>query len=228
VSRGVFVTGTDTGVGKTAVAVALVHALRTLGLEVGVMKPVAAGVVSGGRFNDDALALIAASGTDWPYELVNPYLFTDPVAPHLAAEDEGVDIELDTVLAAYARIAADCDIVVVEGAGGWLVPTGPGRSMADVAAALSLPVVTVVGMRLGCLNHALLTVASVREYGLQTVAWVANHVDPEMRFAERNVAALGERLATPMLARLPFDSTRTPQETAQSLDSSVLVELAGG
>lgn len=218
--KGFFVTGTDTGVGKTRVAVALVHALKGLGLRVGVMKPVAAGTAGPG--NGDALELMEASGLGLPYELVNPYLFDAPVAPHLAAEDAGVVIDPARIVDAYAEIAAASDIVVVEGAGGWLVPAGPDSSMADIAAALGLPAVLVVGMRLGCLNHALLTAAALREHGPGLAGWVANHIDPGMALAERNEAALRARLGGPLLARLDWNPGETAAEAARRFDSGAL------
>ena len=219
-----FITGTDTGVGKTRVAVALVHALRNAGLRVGVMKPVAAG---GEKTNEDAVALIEACGRDLDYQLVNPYLFQPPVAPHLAAEDAGVEIGIDRIRDCHARIAADSDVVVVEGAGGWLVPAGPGLSMADIATQLEAAVVLVVGMRLGCLNHALLTADSVRAHGAPLVAWVANRIDPDMALADRNEAALAARLGVPLLGRVAYRPGGDPAEDAQFLDTTVLAGVVG-
>lgn len=226
-----FVTGTDTGVGKTRVAVALVHALRWAGLRVGVMKPVAAGVLpecgSGSGVNEDAVALIEASGRDWDYHLVNPYLFREPVAPHLAAEDAGVDIRLDVIRQCHAEIAAASDVVVVEGAGGWLVPAGAMLSMADIAVHLATPVVLVVGMRLGCLNHALLTADAVRARDLPLAAWVANRIDPDMALADRNESALTHRLGSPLLGSIGYRPGGNPQEDAKCLDATMLAGLLG-
>ena len=219
-AKGFFVTGTDTGVGKTRVAVALVHWLRNQGLRVGVMKPVAAGVVAGdsrppayakasaGRAgrdsNEDALDLIEATGRDWPYELVNPYLFERPIAPHLEAETAGVTIDIAKISDCYAQIAAQVDTMVVEGAGGFLVPTGPESDMADIAIALKLPVILVVGMRLGCLNHALLSAEAIVSRGLPMSGWIANCIDASMQEFERNLLTLEKRLPAPRLATMSW------------------------
>ena len=149
---GYFVTGTDTGVGKTRVAVALVHALRAQGLRVAVMKPVAAGAAPG-ALNEDVAALMQAANVAADLRDVNPYCFEPAIAPHVAAEQAGVRIDLDVIAAAFTRLAAHADAVVVEGAGGWRVPLNDTEDMADLAARLGLPVVLVVGLRLGCLNQ---------------------------------------------------------------------------
>jgi dethiobiotin synthetase len=224
VSNGYFIAGTDTGVGKTHVAVSLVIALRTAGQAVGVMKPVAAGALESslGPRNEDALALITASGQPFEYGLVNPYLFDPPIAPHIAAAEAGRRIELERILAAYAALAAQCDTMIVEGAGGWLVPIDEERTMADVAVALGLPVLLVVGMRLGCLNHALLTARAIRDSGLTLAGWVANAVDPDMRRADENHAALVERLGAPCVATLPWEPYVTPESNAHRLDLGAL------
>jgi dethiobiotin synthetase len=158
-ARGVFVTGTDTGVGKTVVAAALIRALARQGLRVAGMKPVAAGASAtpSGLRNADALALMQAANVRAPYDTVNPYCFAAPIAPHIAARDARSAVDIDLIRRRFAELASDADCVVVEGAGGWLTPVSEHASMADVAAALALPVVLVVGLRLGCLNHARLT-----------------------------------------------------------------------
>ena len=223
-TAGVFVAGTDTGVGKTHSAVSLVVALRSAGYRVGVMKPVAAGVVqtNHGPRNDDAVALAAASAQPVEYDFLNPYLFDEPVAPHLAALDAGVSIELAVIEGAFAELAERSDAMVVEGAGGWLVPIDPERTMADVACALRLPVLLVVGMRLGCLNHALLTAAAISASGLEIAGWVANCIDPEMRRLDQNVAALAERLPAPLVATLPWEPSATPESNAHRFDLGAL------
>lgn len=213
-TKGIFVTGTDTGVGKTVVAVALVHHLRRRGLRVGVMKPVAAG---GSPRNEDAVALIEATGRDLDYDLVNPYFFDEPVAPHLIAERDGVHIDTARVKDCYDRIAADSDVVVVEGAGGWLVPTAPHASMADLALVLQLPVVLVVGLRLGCLNHALLTAEAVRSRGLELAGWVANSIEPVMLRREENIRSLDERLGAPRWGEVPYLDFIRPEQVAVHL-----------
>lgn len=196
--RGLFVTGTDTGVGKTRVAVALIHALRARGLRVAAMKPVSAGSAPG-ELNGDVTALLHAANVDADLRDVNPYAFAEPVAPHIAAQQAGVRIELDVIAAAYSRLAAAADVVVVEGAGGWRVPLNERDDMADLAQRLGLPVVLVVGLRLGCLNHALLTAESIARRQLPWAGWVGNHIDPAMARQAENIAALRARLPDPCL-----------------------------
>lgn len=202
-ARGLFVTGTDTGVGKTRVAVALIHALRARGLRVAAMKPVSAGA-GPGRLNEDVAALRAASNVDVALQDMNPYAFDPPIAPHIAAELAGVAIDLDRIAEAYARLAATADVVVVEGAGGWRVPLSMESDMADLAERLGLPVVLVVGMRLGCLNHACLTAEAIGARGLPLAGWIANRIDPAMPFADENRAALSARLPAPCLGTQPY------------------------
>jgi dethiobiotin synthetase len=197
-ARGLFVTGTDTGVGKTRVAVALIHALRAQGLRVAAMKPVSAGNAPG-ELNEDVVALLEASNVNAAVCDVNPYTFAEPIAPHIAAELAGVRIDLDVIAAAYGRLAAMADVVVVEGAGGWRVPLNDREDMADLARRLGLPVVLVVGVRLGCLSHALLTVESIASRQVPWAGWVANQVEPAMPRADENVACLHVRLPGPCL-----------------------------
>ncbi len=202
--KGLFVTGTDTGVGKTRVAVALIHALRARGLRVAAMKPVSAGSPPG-ELNEDVAALLQAADVEADLCDVNPYAFADPVAPHIAAQQAGIRIDLEVVVAAYSRLAAAADVVVVEGAGGWRVPLNNRDDMADLAQRLGLPVVLVVGLRLGCLSHALLTVESITHRQLPWAGWVGNHIDPAMAFQHENVAALHARLPAPCLGVQAFE-----------------------
>lgn len=202
-THGLFVTGTDTGVGKTRVAVALIHALRARGLRVAAMKPVSAGSAPG-ELNEDVVALLQAANVDADVSDVNPYTFAEPVAPHIAAGLAGVRIELDIITAAYARLADRSDVVVVEGAGGWRVPLNEHEDMADLAQRLALPVVLVVGLRLGCLNHASLTVESIIHRHLQWAGWVGNHIESTMPLAAQNVAALHKLLPGPCLGIQAF------------------------
>jgi dethiobiotin synthetase len=210
VSRGFFITGTDTGVGKTLVAVALTRALAAQGLRVAVMKPVAAGTVTTARgdFNEDALELLAASNVPAAYEDVNPWLLRTAASPHLAARADGVSIRHEPIVVAYARLAAAAELVLVEGAGGWLAPISDRETMADVAQKLALPVIIVVGVRLGCLNHALLTRDAVRGRGLAFAGWVANKLATEMPLAEANIATLSDRFGVAPLAVVPAGSVR--------------------
>lgn len=209
--QSLFITGTDTGVGKTVVATTLLRMLARSGLRAAGMKPVAAGatMTSHGWRNDDALDLAAASNVQLPYELLNPICLPNPTSPHLAAQDAGVVIEIPQILSAYEQIKSRSDVIIVEGAGGWLVPIGPAsgedghQSMQDLAQAMGLPVVLVVGVRLGCLNHALLTEAAVERSGLRMAGWIANPIDPVFIDAERYVDSLASRLVSPLLWRAP-------------------------
>jgi dethiobiotin synthetase len=202
---GYFITGTDTGTGKTLVAVALTRALVSLGSRVAVMKPVAAGTVKTpeGEFNDDALELLAASNVKAAYEDVNPWLLRTAASPHLAARADGVVIRHERIAAAFARQARVSDLVIAEGAGGWLAPISDTETMADVAQTLALPVILVVGLRLGCLNHALLTHDAVYARGLKFAGWLANKLHAEMPLANANIESLASRFGTSPLAVIP-------------------------
>jgi dethiobiotin synthetase len=194
--KALFITGTDTDVGKTHVACQIIQQYVAQGLKVVGMKPVAAGceLVDGAWLNEDVQKLTAASNVDAPAELVNSYCFKEYIAPHLAAEKAGVVIELGTILAAYQQLTTMADVVVVEGAGGFLVPLNNRVGLADLAQVLAIPVVLVVGIRLGCINHSLLSVESIKARGLTLHGWVANHVDPEMALREENVRTITEQL----------------------------------
>jgi dethiobiotin synthetase len=204
--KGFFVTGTDTGVGKTVVAAALTRALAARGLRVAVMKPVASGSdpTPAGPRNSDALALMAAASVQAPYEAVNPYCFLPAVSPHIAAREAGVSIDLALLRSRFESLAAASDCVIVEGAGGWLAPLSDTACMADLAAALAVPVLLVVGLRLGCLNHALLTRESLGIRGVAFAGWIANAIDPHFERAAENLATLTARLGEPPLDCVPF------------------------
>jgi dethiobiotin synthetase len=208
--RGFFVAGTDTGVGKTALTIAMIRALVRQGLRVAAMKPVAAGAVQtpDGLRNDDAVELARAANVQIEYARVNPVCLPLPASPHIAAEKAGIRIDLASIMRTYDDIAqtADLDVVAVEGAGGWLAPISETETMADLAKALGLPVILVVGMRLGCLNHALLTAGAIQSAGLRLAGWIANHIDPEFAHAAENVATLDQRLPAPRLESVAFDA----------------------
>lgn len=208
--QSLFVAGTDTGVGKTWVSVQLLRALTAAGHAAAGMKPVAAGVIDtpDGLRNEDALALAGAAGMSLPYQLINPICLERPTSPHLAAMDAGVQVNIDNITQAYAAIRSRSDLVLAEGAGGWLAPIGPpacpgsdGPTMQDVALALDLPVLLVVGIRLGCLSHALLTADAIRRSGLPLLGWAANCLDPGFGDTDRYVESLKERLPEPLLWR---------------------------
>lgn len=211
-----FVTGTDTEVGKTYATCALLHAARQQGLRALGMKPIAAGVDGKGR-NEDVERLIAASSIAAPRELVNPYCFDAPVAPHIAAAIEGRSIDPNRIAAAARDLAAGADLMLVEGVGGFRVPLGDDFDTADLAERLALPVILVVGLRLGCLNHALLTTEAIRSRGLKLAGWIANGIDPDMPWPEENITALKERIAAPLLGYLPWQENADPALAAQHL-----------
>ncbi|MDP3108101.1 dethiobiotin synthase [Hydrogenophaga sp.] len=203
---GCFVTGTDTGVGKTLVSAALLHTLARHHRRVVGMKPVAAGLIDhhGHWVSEDVQALRAASSVAVPPELDNPVALPDPLSPHLAAQRAGRLITMAELLAAQRALKERADVVVVEGAGGWRVPLNDHETLADLARALGVPVVLVVGLRLGCLNHALLSAEAIRADGLQLAGWVANTVDPDMACIEENIDTLRQRLAAPLLGVVPW------------------------
>lgn len=224
-NAGFFITGTDTEIGKTVIAAGLICALRDRGLRVAGMKPVASGArpTAAGLRNDDALALMQAANVTLPYETVNPFAFEPPIAPHLAAEQVGRRMALGEMRRAFETASREADVVVVEGVGGWLVPLNERDTVADLAAALGLPVVLVVGLRLGCINHTLLTAESVRARGLTLAGWVANQVSAEVALADELVAAIAARIKAPLLGRVPFVSDPSADQIAPCLDVEQLV-----
>jgi len=201
-----FVAGTDTEVGKTFATCALLLALRAQGLRAVGMKPVAAGTDADGR-NDDVEHLVAASGVAAPRKLINPYLFQPAIAPHIAAAEAGVSIDIDRIVATFEQLRPLADVVLVEGVGGFCVPLGEHSDTADLAKKLGLPVILVVGMRLGCINHALLTCQAIAAHGLKLAGWIANRIDPAMSRFEENLAALRSRIDAPLLGIIPAAST---------------------
>ena len=204
--QGIYVTGTDTGVGKTVASCALLHALRAGGMRAIGMKPVASGceLVDGELRNADALALQSASDPRPHYADLNPYALPLPLAPELAARDAGIAIALEPLRAAHARLRAQADVVVVEGVGGWAAPLSSTLDQADLVLALDLPVVLVVGLRLGCLNHAYLSARAIAADGCRLLGWIAMDIDPDMARADDNFALLGHRLSIPCWGRLPY------------------------
>lgn len=218
--HGWFVTGTDTGVGKTLVAAALVRRLREHGLRVTGMKPVASGCEStaDGLRNEDALALQAESSQAWPYEVVNPFAYAPAIAPHVAAAQAGTPIDFDAIERNYDHLRTSSDAIVVEGAGGWRVPLAGRNTIADLAVRLRLPVVLVVGLRLGCLNHAFLTAEAIQRSGLPLAGWVGSTIDPAFACAEENLATLREWLPAPPLGVVPHLALPGAAAVAPHLD----------
>jgi dethiobiotin synthetase len=211
-----FVTGTDTGSGKTTIASALIRHFVDQGRKTVGMKPIASGCefvqdqsVNGQLVNEDVTALIQASNVIAPLTLVNPYHFMPAIAPHIAASQAGIHIDTDVILTAYRQLSAMADIVVVEGAGGFLVPVNRHQTLADLAVQLNIPIILVVGMRLGCINHALLTVEAIKSRGLHLAGWVANQVDPEMAEFEANLESLQVWIEAPCISVVRYE--KTPQ-----------------
>jgi dethiobiotin synthetase len=239
--RGLFVTGTDTEIGKTFVSSAILHALRGFGVRAAAMKPIAAGAEwrDDAWHNDDVDALCEAATVALPPEVMTPYLFPTPAAPHLIAAREGASIDIARIVACHEIAQQQADFVVVEGVGGFRVPIDERVDTADMAIALGLPVVLVVGMRLGCLSHALLTAEAIVARGLTLAGWVANRIDPELALADENIDALRRRFATPslggsgglpypvpMLGIVPFLKPADPRIAAASLDIAPLLALS--
>ena len=209
--RHFFVTGTDTGVGKTTVTVRLMQQLIAQGFTVIGMKPVASGCewLDGRWQNEDVRQLTAASNVKAPPELINPYCFEPPIAPHIAAEQAGVSIDLSVIQSAYTQLTTMADVVIVEGAGGLLVPLNSKQSLADLIQVLNIPALVVVGMRLGCINHALLTAQVLQQQGIRFCGWVANSIDPQMSMPEENLQTLIYSLQQAPLLEIPFQESST-------------------
>ncbi|MEE9099842.1 dethiobiotin synthase [Pseudomonas sp. QE6] len=224
-SHAYFITGTDTEIGKTTLAAGLLHAARLAGLSTAAAKPVASGCerTPEGLRNEDALALLAECSLPLAYDQVNPFAFQPAIAPHLAAREKGVKLQVETLAPAVRSVLQlGADFTVVEGAGGWRVPLSGEESLSDLAIALGLPVILVVGVRLGCINHAVLSAEAIQRDGLQLAGWVANIVDPSTSRLEENLATLAERLPAPCIGRVPRLSPATPSAVAAHLDLSIL------
>jgi len=219
-----FVTGTDTNVGKTLVSAALIRSLAGHGLKVAGMKPVAAGAElrDGTLWNEDVARLSGEANVTLPSHLIAPYLFKEPAAPHVAAALEDQQIDTATIFTAFEQIRAQTEAIIVEGVGGFCVPLTPQTNMADIAARLQLDVILVVGLRLGCLNHALLTAEAISARGLRLAGWVVNQIDPAMPHQAANIEALRERLFAPCLGSLPWMSVPSAALAVDALDFSQL------
>ena len=215
-----FVTGTDTGIGKTIVSCALLSAYSARGNAVIGMKPVVTGRVCGEWA--DVKAIVAASSIAAPREWVNPYAFIPPISPHLAAKEAGIEIDVEVIRQACLNLQKISDVVVVEGVGGIMVPLNDRNDVADMAYALDLPVILVVGMRLGCLNHALITAKIIQASGLKLAGWVANQIDPQMNSFDENLHTLKERLNCPLLGVLPFERNVSTKNFSTLLDITKL------
>ena len=218
-AEGYFITGTDTECGKTEITLALMQKLQSTGYSVLGMKPVASGAVptADGLRNDDARRILRQASIPLQYDLVNPFAFEPPIAPHVAAEQAGMDIRFGRILESLRELSNRADLVVVEGVGGWRVPLGNDGAVSDLARAMNLPVVLVVGMKLGCINHALLTAESILSGGFKMTGWVANVVHPEMLEQEANIATLKREITAPCLGVVPYMPQITVQAVADRL-----------
>lgn len=226
--RGVFLTGTDTDCGKTEIGLGLMEVLQQRGLSVLGMKPVASGCdrTPAGLRNQDALHLQAQGSLETDYELVNPYCFEPPIAPHIAAGQAGATIELGLICDRARKLAARVDFLVVEGVGGWRVPLGPALSVSDLPLGMGLPVVLVVGLKLGCINHSLLTAESVIASGNRLAGWIANQIEPDMKARDENLATLAALVEAPCLGVVPWLTSPGPKRVADWLRLNELSELA--
>lgn len=210
-----FITGTDTEIGKTWCTLALIQHFKNQGLQVAGMKPIAAGCYrsEAGLRNDDAEQILELSGLEVPYEWVNPYAFEPPIAPHLAAAQANKIINISNICNYYQQLAAQAEVVIIEGIGGWRVPINAEQSLKDIVLALKVPVILVVGLRLGCINHALLTAETIIRDGCSLAGWIANPIDPHFA-AQGSIDALSERLEVLCLAQMPYlTSLNIPQLT---------------
>lgn len=226
-TRAYFIAGTDTDVGKTTVAAGLLCAARTAGLSTLGAKPVASGcaVTPNGLRNADARALIAQSSLVLPYEQVNPYAFEPAIAPHIAAREAGVVLHVSSLRTAMQHVLQQqADFTLIEGAGGWRVPLSDQATLSDLAIALGLPVILVVGVRLGCINHAVLSAEAILRDGLPLAGWVANLIEPHTARLEENLATLAERMPAPCLGRVPRLDDARAETVAEHLDLALLGE----
>ena len=228
-AQGVFITATDTEAGKTVIACGLVRGFRACRQRVAVMKPVASGArrTAAGLRNEDALALIEASGTAAAYEAVNPYCFEPAISPHIAAKDANIMIDTSMIRHKFDSLAAASDWIIVEGAGGWLAPINERETMADLARALDLPVLLVVGLKLGCLNHAQLSRVSIEARGGRFAGWIANAIDPAMARRAENLAALETLLGEPPLASVAHAPLQVASLTLTQCAQRLAQHLAG-
>lgn len=218
--NGLFITGTDTGIGKTWISAAIMKLLQAQGQTVIGMKPIASGCeqTSAGLRNEDALILQQQSSIKIDYEQINPYAFAPAIAPHIAAEQAGVTIDIQQIAETYNALSQQANWVIVEGVGGWQVPLNENETVADLARALDLPVILVVGLRLGCINHALLSAESIQQSGLKLAGWIANHIDPQMAEQKQNLLSIQQRIDAPLLGIVPYQQTLDAEHIAGWLD----------
>lgn len=228
-TRGFFITGTDTDIGKTKVSLGLLSAINAIDHSTVAMKPVASGCVhtSEGLRSDDAIQLSELASIKLPYEKINPYAFEPPIAPHIAADQVGTKIDTSTITKYFQEISHLADYIIVEGVGGWQVPLNENETLADLAEILGLPVILVVGMRLGCLNHALLSWESIHRRNIRLAGWVANQIQPNFPNLDENVATLERYIQAPLLGLIPYLPAPNPSSIASFLNLQMLVRNAG-
>ncbi len=220
-NKGCFITGTDTGVGKTLVTAGLIRLFAEDGIKVAGMKPIASGceLTDEGLRNEDAIMIMQESNVELDYDLINPYAFEPSVSPHFAASESDQKIRLDHIIEKYKTISTKVDYVVVEGVGGWQVPLNEHQNVSDLAEKINLPVILIVGLRLGCINHALLTAAAIRQKGLSLIACVASQIDVEYQRLDETLETLEERLGLPVQL-IPRIENATPEQASQYLDGT--------
>ena len=223
-TQGYFITGTDTGIGKTQFTLALMAKLQAQGKSVMGMKPVASGCkdLGEGLRSDDALQIMQQASHAQDYAIVNPYAFAPPIAPHIAAEKAGIQINLDQIISAYRTLQTQSDVVVVEGVGGWRVPISNKTSMVGLVRVLDLPVIMVVGIRLGCINHAILTAEVIRADGVNLCGWVSNQLDKDCLFKQETIDTLNEKLACPQIADLAYMKDIEPDKMLDRINLSLI------
>jgi len=218
--KGFFVTGTDTEIGKTWCSLGLIAGLQRNGYNVSAMKPIASGceLTPEGLRNEDALQLQAQASIAQPYECVNPFAFKPAIAPHIAAAQAQTAIDLTTIKTRLRELASGSDYTIVEGVGGWQVPLNERENVSDLALALGLPVILVVGLRLGCINHALLTAEAIRAKGCRLAGWIANSIDADMPEQQDNIDSIKARIDTPLIGVVPYLAEQSPEAIATSLE----------
>ena len=227
--QGCFITGTDTEIGKTRVTLVLIAALQKVGKSVVGMKPVASGCkLSGaGLRNEDAMRINAQASKQLSYSLVNPYAFLPPIAPHIAANKAGIRIDMETIVAAYHKLSVGVDNILVEGVGGWYVPLNEKFSVADISKELNIPVIMVVGLKLGCINHALLTAKAIAATGVALIGWVANHLYPSYETPQQTIDTLRKCIDAPFLGSLQYMPTLNVKATELLLPKELLLGWQG-
>lgn len=221
---GYFITGTDTDIGKTLATRALMAAIKNRGKRVTGMKPVACGCeeTAAGLRNEDALLLMQQNTQAHDYALINPYAFVPPVAPHIAAAESGAVIDLDKIVSAYKLLAGQTDYLFVEGIGGWCVPLDEEFMLADLVKKLNLPVIMVVGLKLGCINHTLLTVRSIVDDGIVLSGWIANRLDPDYLNIKQTLTCLEKKVPAPLVGYIEYQDPVVIKEVLKGLNTALL------